>query len=122
MNINDYILDDLNNINVHEIALRRDGPSLMIRADLFKMPGFIDTIVKDTYNKLQFEIQFINIKKLNIINWNTENILNIKQEKLEGVIKVKIIGNKDSDTVADFECAHIVIIKISYYLDMQSSK
>ena len=117
MNINEYILNNLNKINVHEIIFHRDGPSVIIRADLAKMPDFVDETINDTYNKLQFEIQFLGIKNLNIINWNTENILNIKQEKLEGVIKVKIIGNKDSDTVASFECDHIMIVKTSYYLD-----
>lgn len=93
-------LPSLNNVNLHEITLDRDGPRVLLRFDLDDFPKTPPKKWVDAgYTRVQLVIAAFVVHEVLISGWNTTNKVDMKVEKIGDLIAVSAKNDAVSFTI-----------------------
>ncbi len=104
----------LTGIEVHDLLLGRDGPSLLVRFDLPDYPAKPPRKwVEAEANRVQLRLRAVEVRALTVngVGWATATAMNLQPE--DGAVRLRLVG---TDTCLDALVGWVYVDEISAYL------
>ena len=101
----------LDNVTLHSLALRRDGPTAELVLDLEQFPAKPSTRWPAESNTCQVTLQAVGVERVTVRHWGTGVLGTLEVTARSGFIKLSFTGQ------ARFElaCLQVSISKVSGY-------
>ncbi len=111
-------LDDLDDLDVHSLELRSDGPCLELRADFMRFPDKPSPRWPECSNTAQVTLSFWSTGNLCISKWGRSNLCVLRVERTaQLVFKVSLVGAECS---VQFTCGTLSLDRVSGYIQETS--
>ena len=109
----------LEDIDLHEIALHRDGPRVLLRFDLQDFPMHPPKKwVAEGFNRVQMRLLASGVRELHIAGWQANNRVDLRIEKDGSLVRIRADnGVVQLDLIADF----LIVDRISAYREELSN-
>lgn len=105
----------LDEIILHEISLRRDGPIIVVRFDLNEYAEVPPKKwVDNGFNRVNITLMAIAVSSVSLFGWDNELVSSIELSEMD---EHKYVELKGTSLNARFRCLELRIDKVSGYLD-----
>jgi Immunity protein 50 len=105
----------LDRVELHDIVLGRDGPTVTLRFDLPEFPLDPPTKWRHAgFNRVQVRLLAIGVRELNVSGLATEMVLNLEIVRDAGLARVHGATNR---IVIDLAAEFLAVPDVSAYLD-----
>jgi hypothetical protein len=106
-------IPSLRNVNLHQITLNRDGPSVLLRFDLIEFPTSPPKKWKTSgFNCVQLVLMLIGVQRLSIAGWNSNCRCDLTIFRENQYV---IIRSETKEIAIDFLADNVTINNISAY-------
>ena len=104
----------LNNVDLHELVLHRDGPKALLRFDLAEFPRIPPAKwVAARYNRVQLRLAAI-VGNVSIEGWGTRCRLDVSIERVDGVIRMRADSHRIKISI---DATALLLEAVSAYRD-----
>lgn len=106
----------LDQVDVHEVRLHRDGPTICVRFDVSSYPEHPpQKWAVACHNRVQVTLRLSDVSGVQMNGWGTNNLCRVELERVgEFAIRFRMVG---AEARLECSCAFIEIENISAYRD-----
>lgn len=105
----------LERLNLHEVCLQRDGPSVLLRFDLNKFPvSPPKKWVSQGFNTVQISLRLLGVEDIRLSGWSSNCFIDINLTKIDGRIR---LNTSNGPLLMEVTADLVLLNSISAYCD-----